>query len=247
MGTNGAVFSNPWEKMLNLSWTHPTFQTRWKRAHPDHALKAQLLWERALRHRSRLAEPDAWFSLKGNNLFFQPTPGTQALRPGDVLQTAQVFNIPYITHDCIYVGKGFIVSFARPRGCSLAEGIIQVDRLDQGLFFDREWLPVNTPAELPAEERLGRLWRALSCTGEYEYDPIFFNCQNVVALWLSPHLRHTHSVGARRIASAVLVGATVAACAGTIALVHHISKPPPHHGRGDQARVTPAEPKAAIA
>lgn len=211
--------------MQKLSWTHPAFKTRWRgTAAADHMHKARVLWERARRHCARLQEPDAWFSLQDNNLFFEPTPGTQPLRPGDVLQTAQVCNLPYITHDCLYVGKGFVASFARPKGCRLGEGAIHVDRLDEGVFLGKSWLPVPTPPSLSADHRLCRIWRALSSTGTYRYDPIFFNCQNVVAFWLEPHRTRTHSIGARRIASVVVLGTTVLACAVTVAVVHLVSR-----------------------
>ena len=221
---NPGFISNIFDVRSELTWTHPAFEERRKdKQFPEHALKAHLLWQRALKHRTKLTQPDAWFSLKGNNLYFEPTPGTQPLRPGDVLQTELVYNLPHITHDCIYVGKGFIVSFARPKGCSLSEGVVQVDRLDQGLFFNKTWRPVETSPDLPCNVRLQRLWRALSCTGHYKYDPIFFNCQNVVSLWLRPHLTKTHSIGARRIASVLVLSTITAACVGVVGLVYHIN------------------------
>lgn len=225
---NAHNVSNTFLPSPGLTWRHPAFQARRQgRARSEHVHQAQLLWARALRHRTRLAEPDAWLSLGSSTLSFQPTPGAQALRPGDVLQTALWQASPLITHDALYVGKGFVIAFARRWRYSMREGVIQIHRLDQGLFASTTWLPVTTPPRLSAAERLQRVWRALSCTGYFEYDPVLFNCQNVVAFWLNPHLRRTASLGARRILSAVVVGTTVVTCASLVAAVALLDKPRP--------------------
>ena len=169
-----------------LVWRHPRIQERFKQPlHEQHGAAAAL-WTRLWQHRTRLCEPDAWLHLGRHELFFAPTRGTQALRPGDVLQYSQVFNLPFVTHDTVYVGKGFIAHLIRRKHAGFRTGFVLVERLDELTVRGREWQPVRTPVTLSPQERLGRVWRALSSTGVFDYNPVTFNCQHLVHLWLAP-------------------------------------------------------------
>ncbi len=208
--------------------TPKLFRVRRIRRLPCEEASAWALWTRTHVHRERLTEPDAWFHLTTGELRFEPCDGFQALRPGDVIKTTNIAYMPYITHDCLYIGKGFVVSFLRPGDCSLTEGVIRVDRLDGDGLAKRTWLPVTTPTGLPCHVRYGRIRRALASVGFARYHPIHFNCQHAVGAWITPRAsRFETSIGTRRVATfavgtlALLGSAISVLCVGATSSRHN--------------------------
>lgn len=140
------------------------------------------------------AVPDAWFEPTTQRLWLQrnrpaipPAVTCWALRAGDVIKYTQVMRLPFVTHDMLYVGCGYVVGFARYR--QFGEDRITLDRLDdlevRGKVLVRAWADADTGVL----QRHEVVVRALAALGTYTYHPLTFNCQHThtAIMGLQPH------------------------------------------------------------
>lgn len=200
--TNNFVFPFP------LTWKHNEFACRrFEHASTAQQLTAQLLWGRSWRYSHQLQQPDAWLHPSTGGLSWTPSPQLLALRPGDIVRYHWVANIPVLTHDCVYIGRGFVCDFSSTPH-NPHDGSVCVHRIDRiELPSGRsKWQVVSSPT-VQSLERLLRLWRALSSVGHYAYNVATFNCQHVVTLWCGAGQPHSHSARQLCVVGAAAVGA----------------------------------------
>lgn len=187
------------------------FQARWKGFQTHTEAAADTIWAYVRKHAHRLHQPDAWLNTADcsvdRHAAHEGEAGWLALRPGDVLLYSQVMRLPFITHDAVYVGKGYVVSLNRPFNSAINRANVTVEALDKRVLAGRTWRHSPHNAGQDRATRLAVAWRALSSTGIYAYHPVRFNCQHAAHLWITGDLgSHGLSVGVGRFMSiAILV------------------------------------------
>ncbi len=163
------------------------------------------------RRRHVLHEPDMW--VDPVTLKTTTTPKHEqyvALRPGDTVHYANVLNLPYVTHDMVYVGAGFVVGFVMWSAYAGYKPAVDITFLGSVKTKGHRLTFNRTRSVLPRADVCSR---ALQSIGGYVYKPLTFNCQHVVERILG---NAWHSVGAVRV---VATGLVVLAIALTALLV----------------------------
>lgn len=159
------------------------------------------------------AAPDMW--VDPVTLKTSATPKHEqcvALRPGDTVHYANVLNLPYVTHDMVYVGAGFVVGLVMWSAYADFKPAVEITFLGAVKTKGHQLSFNRSRSVLP---RLDVCQRALQSIGGYVYKPLTFNCQHVVERILG---NAWHSVGAVRV---VVTGVAVLAVALAALLVFY--------------------------
>lgn len=122
----------------------------------------------------------------------------------------QVMSMPFVTHDMVYVGLGYVVGFQRHGSGSdddaakdVRNGCIQIDRLDVIKVSGNRLMKCDSGGRsMLSREDVAR--RALLSLGWYTYGVVSFNCQHAFELILG---NRNFSLGAVRML-AIFVPAT---------------------------------------
>jgi hypothetical protein len=154
------------------------------------------------------AEPDAWavthWGLRGGIRvhFHVPTREDRSvvgkcrvvheLKLGDVVSYS-LQAVRCVTHDCLYVGKGYVVTFTRTNESKVGE--VRLVDLNEHTMNGRLWTVLRS--DLTHDQRLSAVCRALDSVGRLMlYDTRWFNCQHVCTAWThgTPASKGAHTI-----------------------------------------------------
>lgn len=161
---------------------------------------AHEVWDRTVKADAAGVEfaktPDAWavthWGLRGGVRvhFHDPYPSERVvlghpravhgLKVGDVVAYSLQF-VRCLTHDCLYVGKGYVVTYTRTKDCDVGE--VRLVDLNEHTMNGRMWTVLQT--DRTHTQRMTAVSRALASVGRFlKYDTRHFNCQHVCTAWM---------------------------------------------------------------